>query len=92
MSIDSLLDSNKKSSDLKPSLGYSANTSLWSWVPTKDELAQYSDAVVFADLNMKISLLWVSVKPIKGMLAEIPSAIIASVPEAKLVSERPPTL
>lgn len=125
MSIDSLLDSNKKSSDLKPSLEYSANTPLWSRVPTKDEsgrylgdfmmiitglkkaspdhrkktinnltrvLAQYSDAVVFADLNMKISLLWVSVKPIKGMLAEIPSAIIASVPEAKLVSERPPTL
>ncbi len=125
MSIDSLLDSNKKSTDLKPSLEYSANTPLWSRVPTKDEsgrylgdfmmiitglkkaspahrkktinnltqvLAQYSDVVVFADLNMKISLLWVSVRPIKGMLAEIPSAIIASIPEAKLVSERPPML
>ena len=55
-------------------------------------LAQYSDAIVFADLNMKMSLLWVSVKPIKGMLAEIPSAIIASIPEAKLVSDRPPIL
>jgi hypothetical protein len=53
-------------------------------------LAKYSDVVVFADLNMKMSLLWVSVKPIKGMLIEIPSAIIESIPEAKLVSERPP--
>ncbi len=124
-SDEALINLNNKNSDLKPSLEYSANTPLWSRVPTKDEsgcylgdfmiiikglkkaspdhrkktinnltqvLAQYSDAVVFADLNMKMSLLWVSVKPIKGMLSEIPSAIIASIPEAKLVSERPPML
>lgn len=54
-------------------------------------LAQYSDTVVFADLNMKMSLLWVSIKPKKGMLLELPAAIIRSVPEAKLISERPPT-
>ena len=52
-------------------------------------LAQYSDTVVFADLNMKMSLLWVSVKPEKGMMIEIPAAIIKSVPEAKLISDRP---
>ncbi len=112
-----------KNNALKPTLDFSANTPLWSRVPTKDEsgrylgdfmmiikglkkatpehrkktinrltrvLAKYSDVVVFADLNMKMSLLWVSVKPIKGMLIEIPSAIIESIPEAKLVSERPP--
>ena len=122
---DVLVETNNETTDLKPSLEYSANTPLWSRVPTKDEsgrylgdfmmiitglkkaspdhrkktinnltqvLAKYSDAVVFADLNMKMSLLWVSVKPIKGMLAEIPSAIIASIPEAKLVSDRPPML
>ena len=83
------LDS-KSSEELLPSLEYSANTPLWSRVPTKDEngvylgdfmmvitglkkassehrkktinsitqvLAKYSDVVVFADLNMKMSLL-----------------------------------
>ncbi len=54
-------------------------------------LAQYSDTVVFADLNMKMSLLWVSIKPVKGMMIEIPAAIIQSVPEAKLISDRPPS-
>ena len=54
-------------------------------------LAKYSDAVVFADLNMKMSLLWVSLKPIKGLMVEIPTAIIESVPEAKLISDRPPS-
>ena len=53
-------------------------------------LTQYSGTVVFADLNMKMNLLWVSIKPVKGMMLEIPAAIIKSIPEAKLVSDRPP--
>lgn len=118
------LDS-KKSDELLPTLEYSANTPLWSRVPTKDEdgeylgdfmmvitglkkassehrkktinsitqvLAEYSDVVVFADLNMKMSLLWISIKPVKGMMLEIPTAIIQSVPEAKLISDRPPVV
>lgn len=111
----------KQADSLKPTLEYSANTPLWSRVPTKDEsgqylgdfmmvitglkksssnhrkltinslaqvLAKYSDVVVFADLNMKMSLLWVSIKPVSGMMIEIPTEIIKLVPEAKLVSER----
>lgn len=53
-------------------------------------LTSYQDVIVFADLNMKMNLLWVSIKPKQGMFAEIPAAIIDSVPEAKLISERPP--
>ena len=53
-------------------------------------LNRYQDTVVFADLNLKMNLLWVSIKPTKGMFAEIPAAIIEQVPEAKLISERPP--
>ena len=123
MSVEEHQIKPKKSEQLKPTLELSANTPLWSRVPTKDEtgeylgdfmmiitglkkaspehrkqtintltqvLSSYSDAVMFADLNMKMSLLWVSVRPIKGMLAEIPRAIIDSVPEARLVSDRPP--
>jgi len=53
-------------------------------------LEYYKEIVVFADLNLKMNLLWVSVKPVKGMFVEIPAAIIASIPEAKLISDRPP--
>lgn len=113
--------SSKVSDSLQATLEYSANTPLWSRVPTKDEdgrylgdfmmvitglkkassdhrkktinaltqvLAKYSDIIVFADLNMKMSLLWISIKPVKGMMLEIPAEIIRHVPEAKLISER----
>ena len=53
-------------------------------------LHRYQDKVVFADLNLKMNLLWVSVKPVKGIIVEISTAIIESVPEAKLISDRPP--
>lgn len=53
-------------------------------------LASFHETVVFADLNMKMNLLWVSIKPVKGMMINIPKAIIASVPEAKLISDRAP--
>lgn len=50
----------------------------------------YKEVVVFADLNLKMNLLWISIKPVKGMMVEISTAIISSVPGAKLVSDRPP--
>ena len=53
-------------------------------------LVYYKEIVVFADLNLKMNLLWVSVKPVKGMFTEIPAAIITSIPGAKLISDRPP--
>lgn len=53
-------------------------------------LHRYQHAVVFADLNLKMNLLWISVRPINGIILELSSAIIESVPEAKLISDRPP--
>jgi len=38
---------------------------------------------------MPIGLLWVSIKPVKGMIVEIPMVLIDAIPTAKLVSERP---
>jgi hypothetical protein len=49
-------------------------------------LQQYEKIVVFADLNLKLNVLWVSVRPIKGACLEIPTAIKAVVPEALLVA------
>ena len=53
-------------------------------------LHRYQEVVVFADLNLKMNLLWISVRPVKGVMLDIVSAIIESVPEAKLISDRPP--
>ena len=49
-------------------------------------LTQFDHAVVFAEFNLKLNLLWVSVRSIQGVRLEIASAIQAQVPEAKLVS------
>lgn len=51
-------------------------------------LHRYGEAVVFADFNLKLNLLWVSVKPIPGICAELPAAIQERVPEALLVADR----
>jgi len=48
----------------------------------------YSHAVVFADLNLHLNVLWISVKPLPGIVLEIATAINASVPEARLVAQK----
>ena len=52
-------------------------------------LALYEKAVVFADLNLKLNVLWVSVRPVPGICLELPAAIHMHVPEAKLIAENP---
>ena len=49
-------------------------------------LTSFSHAVVFAEFNMKLNLLWVSIRPIQGIRFEIANAIREQVPEARLVS------
>ena len=49
-------------------------------------LTHFSDAVVFAEFNLKLNLLWVSIRSIQGIRLEIASAIQEQVPGAKLVS------
>lgn len=44
------------------------------------------DEVVFADLNLKLNILWVSFKPKLGLIHTLVTAIQQNVPEAKLVS------
>ncbi|MCL5061393.1 MAG: hypothetical protein M1449_13595 [Candidatus Thermoplasmatota archaeon] len=47
-------------------------------------LALHQD-VVFADLNLKLNLLWVSLRPRPGAIGELVAAIRLRVPEAVLV-------
>lgn len=51
-------------------------------------LLQYESVVVFADLNVKLNVLWVSVKPVPGICLELPTAIKVRVPEALLVAQK----
>lgn len=51
-------------------------------------LHQYKSVVVFADLNMKLNVLWVSVKPVPGICLELPTAIKMRVPDALLVAQQ----
>jgi len=55
-------------------------------------LRLYEKQVVFADLNLKLNVLWVSVQPIAGMCLEVAAAIHHFVPEAKLVASKIPTI
>ena len=53
-------------------------------------LALHSE-VVFADLNLALNLLWVSLRPTRGAMAEITAAIRVLVPEAVLVANQGPS-
>ncbi len=48
--------------------------------------ACYAHAVAFAELNLRLNLLFVSVKPITGIRNEIFDALRGFLPEARLVS------
>jgi len=49
-------------------------------------LTGFGDTVVFAELNLKLNLLWVSIRPVTGISFEITEALRASIPNARLVS------
>ncbi|HEY5682889.1 MAG TPA: hypothetical protein VIR61_04355, partial [Sulfuricaulis sp.] len=48
--------------------------------------ARFDHVVVYAELNLKLSLLWVSVKPVTGVRFQISEALRTAIPEARLVS------
>ena len=51
-------------------------------------LERYRHTVVFADLNLRLNVLWVSIRPVPGMVLELATAIKLAVPEALLVAQR----
>lgn len=54
----------------------------------ENTLNLYQKHVVFADLNLKLNVLWVSIKPRPGLCLELATAINFVVPEAKLVAQK----
>lgn len=53
-------------------------------------LTRYRKVVLYADLNLKINTLWVSVRPIPGICLELPAAVKLCVPEAVLIGQPKP--
>ena len=51
-------------------------------------LAHYDSVVVFADLNLRLNLLWVTVRPVPGICLELAAAIKVDVPEALLIAQK----
>lgn len=51
-------------------------------------LHSYRSVVVYADLNLKLGALWVSLKPVPGKSLELATAIKFHVPEAVLVAQQ----
>ncbi|MDH5573180.1 MAG: hypothetical protein OEY89_15570 [Gammaproteobacteria bacterium] len=49
-------------------------------------LHYHQENIVFADLNINLNLLWVSVQPVPGIRIRIAESVSERVPEAKLVS------
>ena len=48
-------------------------------------LERYGKVVVFADMNLKLNTLWVTVRPVPGITLELAAVIKMYVPEALLV-------
>jgi hypothetical protein len=49
-------------------------------------LSEFGNTVVFAELNLGLNLLWVSIRPVAGIPYEITEALRSVIPSAKLVS------
>ncbi len=50
-------------------------------------LKQFSDEVLFANVDMKLNTLWVSFKAVPGVYGDIVSTLKANIPEAVLVGD-----
>ena len=51
-------------------------------------LNAYRHAVIFADMNLRLNILWVTVRPIPGVCLELATAVKLCVPEALLVAHK----
>jgi hypothetical protein len=52
-------------------------------------LAGYQDRVVFAELNLKINVLWVSLENRPGLMSELVAVLRIKLPEFHLVAHNP---
>ena len=73
---------------LIPRLNSFSNTKMQEVICKLDKLlGLYHEYVVFADLNLKLNVLWVSHRQRSGLGLELAAAIHLCIPEAKLVAQ-----
>lgn len=53
-------------------------------------LTCYGSTVVFAEVILRLNLLWVSVKPLPGICLELPAVLQQRIPEALLIAHKTP--
>ncbi|MEN8129368.1 MAG: hypothetical protein ABFS45_04075 [Pseudomonadota bacterium] len=51
-------------------------------------LTAYRQVVIFADMNLKLNTLWITVKPVPGICLELAAAVKVRVPETLLVAHK----
>ena len=74
---------------LLPKLGKQPGDYIREVIDTLESIfGEFADQVVFADLNLKLNVLWVTVKPVPGICSSLPAAIVERIPEARLVADR----
>ncbi len=49
-------------------------------------LGCFAEVVVFAEFNLQMNLLWVTIRPVQGVRFEIAEALRDAIPDARLVS------
>ena len=52
----------------------------------REAMSDHGDNVVYLDLNIKLSLLWVSARPVPGISKVLVQSIMQAIPEAKVVA------
>lgn len=55
-------------------------------VKIRHSLQPYENIVVYVDLNIKLSCLWISHKPVPGITNDLVQAILLEIPHAKVVA------
>ena len=74
---------------LLPRLGRQPAHAISEVIETLESIfSEFADQVVFADLNLKLNVLWVTVRPIPGICSALPAAIVERIPQARLVADR----
>ena len=58
------------------------------WLKLRDSLAPFESSLEYVDFNQQLGLIWVSLKPVPGIVKVVVLAIQQQLPEARLVASQ----
>lgn len=72
---------------LIPNLNNSSDSAIeMNLIKIQNCLKAFEEIVVYVDMNIRLNVLWVSLKPVSGACAEVIKAIRSEIPQAKVVA------